>query len=150
LIDLNEIIRGMVVLLQDTARRHSISIRNELDPALPATTADRVQLQQVLMNLMLNRIEAMKEKRGEVKVTSTRIKDGELLLAVSVSGIGLLEAGSERIFDAFFTTKPGRTGMGLAISRRIIETHGGHLWASANAGRGATFKFTLPMQARHS
>ena len=144
LIDLNEIIREMVVLLRDIAYRHSISIRSELDPSLPATSADRVQLQQVLMNLMLNGIEAMKEQIGELNVTSMRAEDGELLVAVSDSGIGLPEAGPERIFDAFFTTKPGGTGMGLSISRRIIESHGGHLWASANAGRGATFQFTLP------
>ena len=144
-IDLNEIIREMVVLLRDTAHRHSISIRSELDPALPATSADPVQLQQVLMNLMLNGIEAMKEESGELNVASMRTKDGQLLVAVSDSGIGLPETGAERIFDAFFTTKPDGTGMGLSISRRIIESHGGHLWASANAGRGATFQFTLPI-----
>jgi PAS domain S-box-containing protein len=146
LIDLNEIIREMVILLRDTAHRHSISIRSELDPALPATSADRVQLQQVLMNLMLNGIEAMKEESGELSVTSTRTEDGELLVAVSDSGIGLPPAGPERIFEAFFTTKPDGTGMGLSISRRIIESHGGRLWASDNAGRGATFRFTLPME----
>ena len=145
-IDLNEIIREMAVLLRDTAHRHSISIRSELDPALPATSADRVQLQQVLMNLMLNGIDAMKGESGELGVTSMRTEDGKLLVAVSDSGIGLPEVGLERIFDAFFTTKPDGTGMGLSISRRIIESHGGSLWASANAGRGATFQFTLPMQ----
>jgi signal transduction histidine kinase len=95
---------------------------------------------------MLNGIEAMKEESGELNVTSMRTEDGALLVAVSDSGIGLPDAGPDRIFDAFFTTKPGGTGMGLSISRRIIESHGGHLWASANAGRGATFQFTLPMQ----
>jgi len=139
-IDLNEIIHEMVILLRDTARRHSISIRSELDPAIPATNADRVQLQQVLMNLMLNGIEAMKEESGELSVTSTQIENGELLVAVSDSGIGLPKADPERIFEAFFTTKPDGTGMGLSISRRIIESHGGRLWASANAGRGATFQ----------
>jgi PAS domain S-box-containing protein len=147
LIDLNEIIREMVVLLRVTAHRHSVSIRSELDPELPPTSADRVQLRQVLMNLMLNGIEAMKEESGELNVTSRRTEDGEFLFAVTDSGIGLPEAGPERIFDAFFTTKPGGTGMGLAISRRIIESHGGRLWASANAGRGASFQFTLPMQS---
>jgi signal transduction histidine kinase len=146
LIDINEIIREMVFLLRDTAHRHSISIRSELDPALPATSADRVQLQQVLMNLMLNGIEAMKEESGELNVNSLRTEDGKLLVAVSDSGIGLPEGGPDRIFDAFFTSKPGGTGMGLAISRRIIESHGGHLWASANARRGATFQFTLPIR----
>jgi PAS domain S-box-containing protein len=145
LIDLNEIIREMAVMLRDTAHRHSISIRSELDPTLPTTTADRVQLQQVVMNLMLNGIEAMKEESGELRVTSTRTEDGELVITVSDSGIGLPEAGPERIFEAFFTTKPDGTGVGLSISRRIIESHGGRLWAGANAGRGATFKFTLPI-----
>jgi PAS domain S-box-containing protein len=148
LIDLNEIIREMVALLRETTRRHSISIRSELDPALPAASADRVQLQQVLINLMLNGIEAMKEESGELSVTSTRVEEGDLLVAVSDSGSGLPEAGPERIFDAFYTTKPDGTGMGLSISRRIIESHGGRLWASANAGRGATFRFTLPMAAQ--
>ena len=144
-VDLNAIVREMVALLRDTARRHLISIRSELEAALPATIADRVQLQQVLMNLMLNGIEAMKEESGELRVTSRKTADGELLVAVSDSGVGLPEAGPERIFDAFFTTKPDGTGMGLSISRRIIEAHGGRLWANANAGRGATFQFTLPM-----
>jgi PAS domain S-box-containing protein len=150
LIDLNEIIREMVDLLRDTAHRRSIAIRSELDPALPATSADRVQLQQVLMNLMLNGIEAMKETSGELRVSSTRTEHGELLVAVSDSGIGLPDAGPERIFEAFFTTKPDGTGMGLSISRRIIEAHGGHLWASANAARGAIFQFTLPMEPQAS
>jgi signal transduction histidine kinase len=145
LIDLNEIIREMVDLLRDTAYRHAISVRSELDPALPTISADRVQLQQVLMNLMLNGIEAMKEESGELSVTSTRTEDSELLVAVSDSGIGLPDIGPERIFEAFFTTKRDGAGMGLSISRRIIESHGGRLWASANAGRGATFQFTLPM-----
>ena len=98
------------------------------------------------MNLMLNGIEAMKEESGELSVTSTRTEDGELLVAVSDSGIGLPPAGPERIFEAFFTTKPDGTGMGLSISRRIIESHGGRLWASANAGRGATFQVALPIE----
>jgi PAS domain S-box-containing protein len=144
LIDLNGIIREMVAILHGVANRHSISIHSELDPALPTTMADRVQLQQVLMNLMLNGIEAMKEESGELSVTSKRTKDGQLLISVSDSGIGLPRENPERIFEAFFTTKPHGTGMGLSIGRRIIESHGGRLWASANTGRGATFQFTLP------
>ena len=147
-VDLNEILREMTVLLGDTADRHSISIRSELDPGLPWTTADRVQLQQVLMNLMLNGIEAMRETGGELTIASTRIEDGQLLIAVSDWGIGLPIDEAERIFDAFFTTKPQGTGMGLSISRRIIESHGGRLWASPNAGRGATFQFSLPGECR--
>jgi signal transduction histidine kinase len=143
-IDLNEVIREMVVMFRDMASRHGILIRNELDPALPTTTADRVQLQQVLVNLMLNGIEAMPDGSGELSVSSGRTDDGQLLISVSDSGIGFSGENLEHIFAAFFTTKPTGTGMGLSISRRIIESHGGRLWASANIGRGATFQFTLP------
>jgi signal transduction histidine kinase len=143
-VDLNEILREMTVLLGDTADRQSISIRTELDLGLPRPTADRVQLQQVLMNLMLNGIEAMRETGGELTIASKRTELGQLLISVSDSGIGLPVDEAERIFDAFFTTKPQGTGMGLSISRRIMESHGGHLWASPNAERGAIFQFTLP------
>jgi signal transduction histidine kinase len=144
-IDLNEIIREMVVMLRDAACRHGILIRCEIDPALPTTTADRVQLQQVLMKLILNGIEAMQAGSGELSVASQRTEDGQLLVLVSDSGIGFPGEHLERIFEAFYTTKPQGTGMGLSISRRIIESHGGRLWASANTGRGATFQFTLPL-----
>ncbi|HXM68594.1 MAG TPA: PAS domain S-box protein [Candidatus Acidoferrum sp.] len=143
-LDLNEMIREMIVLLQDKANRTSISIRTELDPGLPVITADRVQLQQVLMNLMLNGIEAMKDANGEMTVTSKRTDGGQLLISVSDSGIGLPSGEVDRIFKAFFTTKAQGSGMGLSISRKIIESHGGRLWACANAERGATFQFTLP------
>ena len=143
-VDLNEIIREMTVLLNDTAHRNSVSIRTELDVSLPTARADRVQLQQILMNLMSNGIEAMQATGGGLGVASRRTEDGQLLISVSDSGVGLPVDGHERIFEAFFTTKPHGTGMGLSISRRIIELHGGRLWASPNAGRGATFQFTLP------
>jgi signal transduction histidine kinase len=151
-IDLNELIREMIVLLQDTANRHSISIRVELDAALPTITANRVQMQQVLMNLMLNGIEAMKDAGGELTIGSKKTEDSEVMLSVSDSGIGLPAENAERIFDAFFTTKAQGTGMGLSICRRIIESHNGRLWAGANSGNGATFQFTLPMNpaASHS
>ena len=150
LVQLNEIVREMTILLGDTAKRNSISIRTELDPALPATTADRIQLQQVLMNLMLNGIEAMQDMGGELTVTSNRNEDGQLLISISDTGSGLPSSESERIFEAFFTTKPQGTGMGLSISRRIIESHGGRLSASPNTGRGATFQFTLPCEVAAS
>jgi signal transduction histidine kinase len=134
----------MMVLLHDKANRSSISIRTELDPGLPLIEADRVQLQQVLINLMLNGIEAMKDVSGELTVTSKKTEDGQLLISVSDSGIGLPPGEMEHIFEAFFTTKSHGTGMGLSISRRIIESHGGRLWATSNSGRGATFQFTLP------
>jgi PAS domain S-box-containing protein len=146
-VDVNEIIQEMSALLRDTADRNTISIRTELDATLPPITADRVQMQQVMMNLMLNGIEAMKDASGELTVTSKRTKDGDLLISVIDSGVGIPVKENERIFEAFFTTKPQGTGMGLSISRRIIESHGGRLWASANPSRGATFQFTLPCEA---
>jgi signal transduction histidine kinase len=150
LVDLNEIVREMSALLGNTANRNAVSIRTGLDPQLPTTTADRVQLQQVLMNLMLNGIEAMQDTGGELTVASKRAEDGQPLVSVSDTGIGLSIDKAERIFEAFFTTKPRGTGMGLSISRRIIESHGGRLWASPNTGRGATFQFTLPVEAAAS
>jgi signal transduction histidine kinase len=146
-IDLNEVIREMVVMLREAASRLGISIRSELDPALPTTAADRVQLQQVLMNLMINGMEAIQTGSGELSVASGRSEDGQLLVSVSDTGIGFPGDDLDRIFEAFFTTKPQGTGMGLSISRRIIESHGGRLWASPNSGRGATFQFTLPNPA---
>ncbi len=146
-VDVNKLVREMIGLLHDAADRHSISIRAQLDGALPAITADRVQIQQVLMNLMVNGIEAMKDTSGELTITSKKTEDDQILLSVSDLGIGLSNEDAERIFDAFFTTKAQGTGMGLCISRRIIESHGGRLWASVNRGRGATFHFTLPRDA---
>ena len=150
LVDVNEIIREMIVLLRDKADRNSISIRTELDSELPPITADRVQLQQVLMNLILNGIEAMTDANGELTVASKRTADAQLLVSVSDSGIGLPVGDVDRMFDAFFTTKAQGTGMGLSISRRIIESHGGSLRACANPGRGATFQFTLPTDVAES
>jgi signal transduction histidine kinase/FixJ family two-component response regulator len=147
-VDVNEVMREMTVLLADVAARHSVSIRAELDRELPLTNADRVQLQQLLMNLMLNGIEAMRETGGELTIASKTTTDGQLLISVSDSGVGLRVDQAERIFDAFFTTKPQGTGMGLSISRRIIESHGGRLWASPKPGRGACFQFTLPSEVK--
>jgi len=150
LLDINEIIREMTVLLRDKANWTSTSICTELDSGLPLITADRVQLQQVLMNLILNGIEAMKDAKGELTIKSNRTADGLLLVSVSDSGLGLPSGESDRIFEAFFTTKAQGTGMGLSISRRIIEAHGGRLWACSNAEQGATFQFTLPTDAAAS
>ena len=148
LVDLNEIVREMMVLLQDEASRYSIPIRGDLTPGLPKVMADRVQLQQVLMNLMLNGIEAMKDTGGKLTVTSKSNEDGQLMISVSDAGVGLPREKPDRIFEAFFTTKAQGTGMGLSISRTIVESHSGRLWASANPGRGATFHFSLPTQAK--
>ena len=145
-VDLNEILREMKVLLRDTADRHPISIRADLDPRLPRTHADRVQLQQVVVNLMLNAIEAMREAGGELTIASKNIEHVGLCVSVSDTGVGLPADAADRIFDPFFTTKPHGTGMGLSICRRIIESHGGRLWAGPNSGRGAAFHFTLPVE----
>jgi PAS domain S-box-containing protein len=145
LVDVSELIRDMIVLLRGEANRYSISIRTELAEGLPKVMVDRVQLQQVLMNLMLNGIDAMKEttRRGELTIKS-EASDSQLLISVSDTGVGLPVEKAEQIFQAFFTTKDNGTGMGLPISRSIIESHGGRLWAAGASGRGATFQFTLP------
>ena len=147
LVDVNEIISQMVVLLRSEASRCEVSLRTQLGVDLPKITADRVQLQQVLMNLMLNGIEAMKETGGRLAVKSQLGEQGQLLISVSDDGIGLPDEEADQIFNSFFTTKPQGSGMGLAISRSIIEAHDGRLWATANEGPGAIFHFTLPSEA---
>jgi signal transduction histidine kinase len=148
LVDLNEIAGEMLALLRNEASRHSISLRTELAPQLPQITGDRVQLQQVLMNLILNGIEAMTDGAGELIIRSQSTEDEFLLISVSDTGVGLPSENLDKIFNAFYTTKPEGTGMGLAISRSIVEAHGGRLWTTANAERGATFHFTLPAESR--
>jgi signal transduction histidine kinase len=147
LVDVNGIINEMLALLQGEAMRFSIEMRTELAPELPKIMADRIQLQQVFMNLMLNAIEAMSETGGEVTVRS-QLQEGQLLFSVSDTGPGLPGGSVDQIFSAFFTTKPQGSGMGLAISRTIVESHAGRLWATANDGQGATFHFTLPTEAQ--
>jgi PAS domain S-box-containing protein len=146
LVDVNGIIQEMLTLLEGEATRSSIGMRTDLAAELPRITADRVQLQQVFMNLMLNAIEAMKDSGGELTVKSELQGGGQLQFSVSDTGVGLPKEKMEQIFSAFFTTKPQGSGMGLAISRSIVESHGGRLWATANNGRGATFHFTLPTE----
>ena len=149
-VDMNELAREMLVLLRSEANRYSIDVRTYLATELPKVTADRVQLQQVLMNLMLNGIEAMKDTPGELEIKSELDQDGQLLISVSDTGVGLPAEKTGHIFKAFFTTKPQGSGMGLPICRSIIESHGGRLWASGNNGRGATFQFTLPAEVKRS
>jgi len=143
-VDVNELIREISLLLKNDIRRNSVTVRLELAENLPEITGDRVQLEQVLMNLMLNAIEAMHDAKGDLTITSQSTDDGQLSISVSDTGVGIPADKFDQIFDTFFTTKPQGTGMGLAISRSIVESHGGRLWATSNSGRGSTFQFTLP------
>jgi PAS domain S-box-containing protein len=143
-VDLNELIREIALLLNSDIRRNSVTVNLELGENLPKVVGDRVQLEQVLMNLMLNAIEAMRDSNGNLTITSNPTEDGHLLISVSDTGVGIPPDNADRIFDTFFTTKPQGTGMGLAISRSIVESHGGRLWATSNSGRGSTFRFTVP------
>jgi PAS domain S-box-containing protein len=145
-VDVNEIIEEMVMLLRSESQRYSMSLCTDLAAELPKITADRVQLQQVFMNLMLNGIEAMRNNGGELIIKSQLREDDQLLISVKDSGVGLPPEKADQIFDAFFTTKPQGTGMGLAIARSIVESHGGRIWATANPERGTTLHFTLPIR----
>jgi PAS domain S-box-containing protein len=149
LVDVNGIIQEMLTLLKGEATRSPITMRTELASELPKIMVDRVQLQQVFMNLMLNAIEAMNDSGGELTVKS-ELQDGQLQFSVRDMGVGLPAEKMDQIFSAFFTTKSQGSGMGLAISRSIVESHGGRLWATANDGRGATFHFALPTHVTES
>jgi len=153
LIDLNEVITEVFALAQSEARRNRVSLQPQLSADLPRVRGDRVQLQQVILNLIINGLESIaksKDGRRELAVSSDRDKANNVVIAVSDSGEGLDTANTDRVFDAFFTTKPDGMGMGLAISRTIIESHGGRLWATANSPRGAVFQFSLPVDAEHA
>ncbi|MDX6532128.1 MAG: hypothetical protein QOH41_4418 [Blastocatellia bacterium] len=145
LVDINEVIREIVLLLRSEAARYSISVQTELGTALPDLMGDRVQLQQVFMNLVLNGIDAMKDidDKRELFIKSERWENEQVLVSVRDTGIGL-PPQADKIFNAFVTTKLHGTGMGLSISRSIVESHGGRLWASDSAPRGATFNIALP------
>ena len=145
-VDLNEVIIEVLALAQDEARRNSVSLKQELKQDLPRVRGDRVQLQQVVLNLIVNGLEAIarnKDGLRELSVSSGVDTSNNVIVAVSDSGEGLDSADPERVFDAFYTTKPEGMGMGLAISRTIIESHGGRLWATANSPKGAVFQFRL-------
>jgi NO-binding membrane sensor protein with MHYT domain/signal transduction histidine kinase len=150
LVDVNEVIREMIVLLRGEATRYSISIRTELAADLPWVMGDRVQLQQVMMNLMMNGTDAMKDVDGtrELTIKSQPGDNEDFLVSVSDTGVGLPLQQADQIFTAFFTTKPHGTGMGLPISRSIVESHGGRLWAGGHSPRGASFYFTLPSKGQ--
>jgi PAS domain S-box-containing protein len=145
-LDINEAIEEVVLLTRGEARRNKVVLRMELAANLPSVMADRVQIQQVILNLILNGIQAMRvvEDRERVILVRAQRGDGDQIrVAVQDCGIGIDSGSVERIFDAFHTTKPGGMGMGLTISRSIVESHGGRLWATANDGPGSTFQFTV-------
>jgi PAS domain S-box-containing protein len=144
LVAINEVIGEMTEMLATEAGRHGVSIHTDLKDDLPMTVADRVQVQQVLMNLILNGIEAITEPGGVVTVKSQLGANGQIEVTVNDTGPGLPVGETDHIFDAFFTTKPQGSGMGLAISKSIVESHGGRIWADGDGGCGATFHFTLP------
>jgi PAS domain S-box-containing protein len=147
-LDINEVIQETVALAQNEARRRRVSLRTDFAANLPSVPGDRVQLQQVILNLMMNGIEAMSsvsDRSRQLLIKTQRDDSGQALISVTDSGIGLDPKQAERLFEAFFTTKTEGMGMGLSISRSIIEAHGGRLWATPNAGSGATFQFAVPM-----
>jgi len=148
-VDVNEVIRGMIELLRSEAARYSIAMRTDLSENLPRIMGDRVQLQQVLMNLMINSIEAMKDMNGprQLSIKTQSPEGAQLLVSVSDTGVGLPPQAADQIFNPFFTTKGNGTGMGLRISRSIVESHGGRLWAADNPPRGASFHLSLPSRA---
>jgi signal transduction histidine kinase len=150
-LDINDAIAEVVTLTETEAQRNRVTLSMELAAALPPVTGDRVQLQQVIVNLILNGIEAMRsqENRERNLIIRTQRGDvGEVRVSVQDSGIGFDPNSAERMFDPFHTTKPGGLGMGLAISRSIVESHGGRLWAVPNDGPGATFQFTLSERSK--
>jgi C4-dicarboxylate-specific signal transduction histidine kinase len=147
-VDMSELIQEIVSLLRNEAQRFSITIRAELGENLPRVMADSVQVQQVMMNLIMNAIDAMKtvDRKRELTIRSQLWEGPQLMFVVSDTGIGLPQQQARKIFDAFYTTKPNGIGMGLRISRSIVESHGGRLWAAENSPWGARFHFTLPTE----
>jgi len=147
-LDINEVIREVIALVQRELIVHRVSLRMELAPTLPMILADRVQLQQVIINLVMNGIEAMQsvtDRPRELVIRSYQDETHRVLVTVTDSGVGISAENADRLFNAFFTTKSSGMGMGLSICRSIVEAHGGRLWATANVPHGATFQFTLPL-----
>ena len=147
-LDINDVIREAITLVQRELTRHRVSLRMELAPALPMILGDRVQLQQVIINLVMNGIEAMQsvtDRPRELVVRSGQDEPGQVLISVTDCGVGISAENADRLFNAFFTTKSSGMGMGLSICRSIVEAHDGRLWATANVPHGATFQFTLPV-----
>src|SRR5262249_17473261 len=145
--DINEAIREVIEITRGEAAKDGVSVQTELADGLPLIQGDRVQLQQVMLNLIINAVEAMRgtsEGPRELLISTERTDSDGVVVAVRDSGPGLAPATLERLFESFYTTKPSGLGLGLSICRSIIEAHGGRLWASANVPRGAMFQFTVP------
>ncbi len=146
-VEINGAIREVIDITRDEAMKSGVVVQTDLVEGLPLIRGDRVELQQVILNLIVNALEAMSgmgERSRELRIGASTTESGDVLVAVCDSGPGLVPAALERLFKAFYTTKPSGLGLGLSICRSIIEAHGGRLWASANAPRGAVFQFTLP------
>jgi signal transduction histidine kinase len=145
-LDINDVIEEVMLIFRHEALSHDVSLQQELASALPQVLGDRVQLQQVIMNLLMNGIQAtspMTGRRHELRIRSHEHGPDQILVAVEDSGIGIEPQNGDRLFNAFFTTKPNGMGIGLSICRSIVEQHGGRIWASRNSGAGSTFQFTL-------
>jgi signal transduction histidine kinase len=152
-LNLNEVVADVVPLVRDEMFGKGVTLRLELAPALPAVLGDRVQLQQVIINLLVNGVEAMASVDGrprELAVRSQRHGPEQVLIAVRDTGVGIDPQSVRGIFEAFYSTKPSGMGMGLSICRSIVESHGGTIWASPNEGPGATFQFALPARPEHA
>jgi signal transduction histidine kinase len=149
-LDINDVAREVIALVQRELAGHRVALRMELAPTLPIILGDRVQLQQVIINLAMNGMEAMQsitDRPRELVIRSRQDEAYHVLVSVTDGGVGIPAENADRLFNAFFTTKSGGMGMGLSICRSIIEAHGGQLWATANTPRGATFQFSLPVNA---
>jgi signal transduction histidine kinase len=148
-VDMNEALREVIELTQGEALKNGVSVESQLAQGLPIISGDRVQLQQVMLNLILNALQAMSavsEGARQVIITTRQIESNDLCVGVQDTGHGLSPETLSRLFEPFYTTKPNGMGMGLVICRSIIEAHGGRLWASACEPRGALFQFAIPAQ----
>src|SRR6266853_522045 len=152
-LDINDVVREVIALVQRELTSHQVSLQTELAPALPMTIGDRIQLQQVIINLVMNGIEAMRsitDRPRELMILSRQDETQQVLVSVTDCGVGISAENADRLFTAFFTTKASGMGMGLSICRSIMEAHDGRLWATANVPHGATFQFTLPMNENNN